>query len=360
MNAYAFGQDTKVSHKEVVVYQMWWRPEVLLRKPSLDTMRDSREYVEMWCVVAPKFTDDVYCEECAVKVERSYANGQAQRAAVWVRNHGQCAKCGEHFLAERPAVIYASAVSVNADQILGEEQRKEYVIARWNFNRNDGTCVAYCERCKAPNLDNPLYITRTVLRRGGFMCGGCHEMVYPENMEDKMRDMPPGVEASETEDQSPKKQDHKAELMGWASSGRQTVERFFLGLDNFAMHKRELEKIERQMELLRGVMQTASQREELKTADTQRDAAEIVDRFHDAWQVACEEHGNAGELLESTHEQLGRMLESMAYHTSALLLEVGEKGKTNCIPAWVDEGVQRAVDEHEKKGEASCQSDSPS
>jgi hypothetical protein len=181
------------------VYVMWWHPEVLLRKPSLDTMRDPREYAEMWCVVAPKFTDDVYCEECAVKVERSSAHGQ--RAAVWVRDHGQCAQCGEHFLAERPAVIYASDVSVNADQILGEERRKEYVIVRAKFNRADGTYVAYCG-CKEPDLDDPLYVTHTILLRGGFMCAGCHEMIYPENTEDKMRDMPPGVEGPETEDQS--------------------------------------------------------------------------------------------------------------------------------------------------------------
>jgi hypothetical protein len=339
------------------VYVMWWHPEVLLRKPSLDTMRDPREYAKMWCVVAPKFTDDVYCEECAVKVERSSAHGQ--RAAVWVRDHGQCAQCGEHFLAERPAVIYASDVSVNADQILGEERRKEYVIVRAKFNRADGTYVAYCG-CKEPELDNPLYVTHSILLRGEFRCAWCHEMIYPENTEDKMRDMPPGVEGPETEEVSPQNGDHRAEMMGWASSGRQTVERFFLGLDNFAMNKRELEKTERQVKLLQELVKAASKSEELTAPNTEQDADEILERFHNAWQVACEEHGHAEELLESAHEQLGRMLESMAYHTSALLLEVGEKGKTNCIPAWVDDGVQRAVDEHEKKGGASCRSESPS
>lgn len=341
------------------MYIMWWHPEVLLRKPSLDTMRDPREYVEMWCVVAPKFTDDVYCEACAVKAEKASAHGQAQRAAVWVRDHGQCAQCGEHFVAERPAVVYHDAVPMSTELVIGEELRKEYVIARAKFNRADGTYVAYCG-CKEPELDDPLYVMHTILLRGEFRCAGCREMVYPEKMEDNMRDMPPGVEASETEDQDPQNKDHKAEMMGWASSGRQTVERFFLALDNFAANKRELEKIERQMTLLQELVKTAVIREKLITSNTEKDAAEIVERFHDAWQAACEDHATAGQLLESTHEQVGRMLESMAYHTSALLLEVGEKGKTNCIPAWVDEGVTRAVDEFEEKGEKSCQSVSPS
>jgi len=332
--------------------EMWWKPEILLKEPSRNILRDPEGYVQMWGIVAWDFTDEVYCEPCADeiirRIEQREHHSDGEKIQVWVRDQGFCHSCGKNFLAVHPKFI---AVETEFMETLA---RREYVQA-WGRFSGDGTYITYCMRCgpkyRRPPEDTTTTMHRIWLRRS-YACAECKSVISPAV------EYPPVVRDLNEEDKNmepspqPKtpapKVDHRGELEEDARCMSAAVAQFLFALDNMATHRRESEKAYSHVHLFKDLRKSAT----LPMIKEQM-AEDIASDLQHVYEEAMEETQTAERALESGHEQLGRVVENIVYHTAMMCLRNGVGSFTKLMPVWVDEAVERAVKEHDAEtGEA--------
>lgn len=327
--------------------EMWWQPEILLAKPTEETMRDPKGYAQMFGIVAKDFSDEVYCETCADEVVRRVGerahHSDGTKIQVWVRDEGVCHSCGSYFVAERPDFV---PVWTDGARDLNT---REYVEGFGKFT-GDGTYTTYCTRC-GPKQRRPESDTKTMMHRiwlrQTYRCVECGSHMSPavETVE--------GNEVAQNEEPSPKNdaphtRDHRGELLSYAGSARVVVDQFLWALDNSVTHRRESEKRYSHVHLFKDLRKNAA-----LPMIREQDAEDIASDLQHRFEEALEETRDAEKALESAHEQLGRVVENIVYHVAIMCLQNGVGSFTKLMPVWIDEAVERAVMEHDaENGEA--------